>query len=184
MADFGTVARPYARAVFDLAQKLEDLSGWSDALAAAAAIVSDSGARQYLSRPELSPADRAAFVWQIANGIEGSNRLASPEGKNLLGLLAENDRLGAVPEIASQFEALKADAEKKIHVTLVSAKPVDPSVAASLSQSLEKRFGRSVDLTLEVDETLLGGAVIRAEDMVIDGSVRSRLQRLASSLID
>lgn len=184
MADLGTVARPYARAIFDIARTVEDLSGWSDALTAAAAIVNEAGARAYLGRPGLSAADRAAFVWQVANGIEGSNRLTSPEGKSLLTLLAENDRLGALPEIAAQFEALKVEAESKIKVTLVAATDVEPAVAAALSHSLERRFGRSVELTIEVDGTLLGGAVIRAENKVIDGSVRSRLQRLADSLID
>lgn len=184
MADFGTIARPYARAMFDIARGHDDLGGWSDALTAAAAIVNDPGAHEYLGRPGLSASDRAAFVWQIANGLEGSSRLASPEGKNLLGLLAENNRLDALPEIAAQFDALKTQAEKKIKVTLVSATPVDPGVAATLSRSLEQRFGRSVELALEVDSSLLGGAVIRAEDMVIDGSVRNRLRRLADSLID
>jgi F-type H+-transporting ATPase subunit delta len=184
MADFGTIARPYARAIFEIADAVEDLSGWSDALAAAAAVVAAPGARAYLGQPGLSSADRAAFVWQIANGIPGSTRLVTPEGKNLLSLLAENDRLGALPEIAAQFEALKTEAERKIKVTLVSATPVEPAVTEQLSRSLEKRFGRSVELGVEVDGTLLGGAVIRAEDMVIDGSVRSRLQRLADILVD
>ena len=184
MADYGAAARPYARAIFEIASQFEDLSGWSDALAAAAAVVTEPGAREYLGRPGLSAGDRAAFVWQIANGIEGSSRLVTPEGKNLLNLLAENDRLAALPEIAAQFETLKTQAERKIKVTLVSAAPVEPGVAESLSRSLEKRFGRSVDLELEVDSSLLGGAVIRAEDMVIDGSVRNRLQRLADRLTD
>lgn len=184
MADFGTVARPYARAIFDIAERGSDLAGWGDALTAAAAVANDPGAREYLGRPGLSAGDRAAFIWQIANGIEGSSRLTSPEGKNLLSLLAENDRLAALPEIAAQFDALRTQAERKIKVTVVSATPVDSTVAATLSQALEKRFGRSVELELEVDASLLGGAVIRAEDMVIDGSVRNRLQRLADSLID
>jgi F-type H+-transporting ATPase subunit delta len=184
MSDFGTVARPYARAIFEIARQVDDLSGWSDALAAAAAVVVEPGARAYLAQPGLNSADRAAFVWQIANGVPGSTRLVTPEGKNLLGLLAENDRLDALPEIAVQFDALKTEAEKKIKVTLVSATPVEPAVAEELSRSLAKRFGRSVELGVEIDSSLLGGAIIRAEDMVIDGSVRSRLQRLADSLVD
>ena len=87
-------------------------------------------------------------------------------------------------EISEQFDALKAQAENKVKVTLVSATPVDTQVAEQVTQALQKRLGRSVELTLEVDEKILGGAIIRAEDMVIDGSVRTRLQRLAEALVD
>ena len=96
----------------------------------------------------------------------------------------ENDRLQALPDIAAEFDRLKTRAENKIKVTLVSASEVDTAQAQTVTRALEKTLGRQVDLALEVDPTLLGGAVVRAEDMVIDGSVRSRLRRLAETLVD
>ena len=183
MADFGTIARPYARALFDIATEANDLGEWSEALAAAAAIVTDPAAARHLSSPELTDEQRAAFVEGFAGDVPGAARLTTPPGRSFLRLLAENDRLGALPEISSQFDELKSQAENKIKVTLVAATTVDPSVADKVASALERRLGRKVELELEVDESLLGGAVIRAEDMVIDGSVRTRLQRLAESLV-
>jgi len=184
MADFSTVARPYARAIFDVAKAEGDLAGWSVALAAAAGIVSDVAAIDFLARPGLSAEKRAGFVAGICAGISDARLLASGKGRNLLSLLGENDRLAALPEIAAQFEAQKSLAENKIKVTLVSASEVDGSLADSVAAALRRKLGRDVELELEVDASLLGGAIVKAEDMVIDGSVRSRLQRLADSLID
>jgi F-type H+-transporting ATPase subunit delta len=183
MADFGTIARPYAKALFGVATEAGNLAGWSTALDAAAAIVSDDAAARFLATPELTDAERAAFVESLANDVPDAGMLGSPQGKALMRLLAENDRLPALPEISAQFDELKSHAENKIKVTLVSATAVDSAVADKVARALEHRLGRKVDLDLEVDATLLGGAVIRAEDMVIDGSVRTRLKRLAETLV-
>jgi len=183
MADFSTVARPYARAVFELASAAGQLREWSEALAAAAAVLSDAAAKSFLARPELDDRQRAEFVQAIFAGVQGADLWRSQQGQNLLRVLVENDRLTALPEIAAQFAALKARAEHKVKVTLVSAVAVERGVADQVKQALQKRLGRTVELELAVDPTLLGGAIIRAEDMVIDGSVRTRLQRLAETLI-
>jgi F-type H+-transporting ATPase subunit delta len=184
MADFGSVARPYARAIFDLAHASGELEAWSNALACAAAVVEQPEARAYLARPGLSDADRAQYVGNMCAGIAGAEKLASPQGSNLLALLAENDRLEACGEISSQFDQLKIHAEQKIEVTITSATPVEPELANTLSSALQRNLGRNVELTLAVDADLIGGAIIEAEDKVIDASVRSRLQRLAGQLID
>jgi F-type H+-transporting ATPase subunit delta len=184
MADFATVAKPYARAIFDIASASGQLAQWSEALSAVASVVSDAAALAYLGRPELSAGDRAAFVASVCADLPQAARLNTPEGRNLIELLCENDRLAALGEIAQQFDALKIAAENRVKVTLTSATPVDPDVVTRLTESLGRKLGRTVELTLEVDATLLGGAVIRAEDMVIDGSVRNRLQRLTDRLID
>jgi F-type H+-transporting ATPase subunit delta len=118
----------------------------------------------------------------VSVGIKGAEVFETAEGKGLLALLAENDRLGVLPEIAAQFDALKAQAENKVKATLISAVAVDKSVADQVARSLEKKLGRAVELTLAVDPSLIGGAVIRAENMVIDGSVRTRLEKLAHAL--
>jgi len=184
MADFGTVAKPYARALFDVASSAGDADAWSQALAAAAGIVADPASHEYLGRPELGSDDRARFVADVCSEIDAAGKLASPDGMNLLRLLAENDRLTALGEISSQFDELKAAAENRIAVVLTSAVPVEAGLAAQLKASLERKLGRTVELSLETDPDLIGGAVIRAEDMVIDGSVRNRLRRLTDALID
>jgi F-type H+-transporting ATPase subunit delta len=182
MADFGAIARPYAKALFDLAMASGKLAEWSAALGAAAAVVHDAGAKRVLADPATDAAKRAAFVGAVAKGIHGAVLLSSNEGQGLLALLAENDRLAALPEIAAQFDALKTQAEHKVKVTLTSAIPVEGDLAGQIIKALEQRLGRAVELTLAVDPSMLGGAIIRADDMVIDGSVRTRLQRLTETL--
>ena len=184
MADFGSVARPYARAIFDIAQAGGQLEAWSVALSCVAAVVAQPQARAYLARPGMSDADRAQYVGDLCAGISGADVLGSAEGRNLLTLLSENDRLIACGEISTQFDQLKIQAERKIEVKITSAAPVEADLATRLSSALERNLGRNVELTLEVDAALIGGAVIEAEDKVIDASVRSRLQRLAERLID
>jgi len=184
MADFGTVARPYAKAIFEIATAENALADWSDALRTAAAVIGDEQASRYLARPAMRAAERAEFLESMLDGTPGAQKFASAAGKNLLGLLCENNRLNVLAEIAAQFDKLKADAENKIKVTLIAATAVDSEQVAKVAAALQRKLGREVELALEVDPRLLGGAVVRAEDMVIDGSVRSRLQRLAGSLID
>ena len=183
MADFGTVARPYARALFELSSANGELDKWSTALAAAAAIVNDPLAKRSLARPDLGERQRIDLLQGVCQDLPGGKAWASPEGRNLLAILIENGRLAAVPEIAAQFEELKAAAENKVKATLVSAVEVDKAIADKVAKALQKKLGRTVELKLEVDPTILGGAIIRAEDMVIDGSVRTRLERLAETLI-
>lgn len=183
MADLGTVARPYARAAFRVANEAGALEGWSQALAAAAAVVANDEAERVLTSPKLSDDARIEFIESIAASMPGSELFGTPQFKGLLKLLAENDRLAALPEISARFDELKAEAENKVDVTLVSAAPVEPDVAQKFTEALERRLGRTVDLKIEIDENLLGGAVIRAEDMVIDGSVRARLERLTETLV-
>jgi F-type H+-transporting ATPase subunit delta len=183
MADQSTIARPYAKAVFDVATKARALEGWAAALAAAGEIVADETVRTHLRRPELDDAERAKFVAHMCKDLPGTEVLKGGAGENLLKLLSENDRLSVLPEIARQFEALKIEAESKVKATLVTASKVDAKQATKVAEALERRLGRKVDLEVTVDPTLLGGAIVRAEDMMIDGSVRSQLQRLAETLI-
>lgn len=183
MADFSTVARPYAKALFDLANAERKLPQWSAALGAAAAVLADQTAKQALANPALDDRRRAELVGSVASALPGGELLASLEGKNLLMLVAENDRLTALPEIAAQFDALKAEAENKVNVTVTSATAVDAALAERIKNALEHKLKRTVELTLAVDSSLIGGAIIQADDMVIDGSVRSRLQRLTDTLV-
>lgn len=183
-ADLGTIARPYAKALFELANGERKLGEWSQALNAAAAVLGDANAKRVLGNPTIDVARRAEFLRAVAVGIKGAGVLETPQGKALIAVLAENDRLSALPEIAAQFDALKTQAENKVKVTMTSATQVDAATAEQVKQALKKRLGREVELELAVDASLIGGAVIRAEDMVIDGSVRARLEKLAAQLVD
>ena len=183
MADFSTVARPYARALFDLATGERKLPEWSAALGAAAAVLADANARRALANPAFDDGARATLVGSVAGAIKGGELFTSSAGKNLLQLLSENNRLTALPEIAAQFDALKAEAENKVKVTVTAATVVDAALAEQIKKALQQKLGRTVELTLAVDASLIGGAIIQADDMVIDGSVRTRLQRLTEKIV-
>ena len=136
MADASSVARPYAKALFDLANGERKLPEWSAALGAAAAVLADANAKRALTNPAFDDGARAALVGSIASEIRGGELLTSPAGKNLLQLLSENDRLTALPEIAAQFDELKAEAENKVKVTLTAATQVDGTIAEQIKKAL------------------------------------------------
>ena len=169
--------------MFDIAKDEDALTEWAEALSARAQVVADQNARAFLSRPDLDNEARVDFVSAIGVQAGAAEFLNSSRGQNFLRLLAENDRFSALPDIAERFNGLKARAENTVKVTLVTARDADADVADKIAKALERKLGRTVELKFEIDESLLGGAVVRAEDMVIDGSVRTRLQQLAEALI-
>jgi F-type H+-transporting ATPase subunit delta len=183
MAENITLARPYAQALFELAQGANELSAWSTALGTAAQVVADDAAAELLSNPMVSDAQRVGLVADICSQAgDGAAVFAQPNGQNLLRLLAENGRLSVLPDIAERFDALKAAFENTVEVDLISAVEVDDAVANKFKEGLQARLGRSVILNRSVDTDLIGGAVVRADDLVIDGSIKTRLQALAQLL--
>ena len=176
MAERITIARPYARAAFEAAQAKHQLAAWSRALMAAAAGVGEPAVQTLLGSPKL-PKQQLAQIFIELVGQELGDR-----GANFIRLLAENRRLGLLPEIAQGFEQLRADAERTIEAIVVSASPLGDKERAALAQALKQRLDREVTLKCEIDPRLIGGAVIRAGDLVIDGSVRSKLERLSLAL--
>jgi F-type H+-transporting ATPase subunit delta len=176
MADRLTIARPYARAAFARAQADGRLGSWSVALARAAATVSDARVRALLGSPQVTAAQLADFISDIA----GSD--LDQSGRNFIAQLAENKRLPFLPEISQLFDQLKAEAERVVEVTITSAAPMGAEEQGKLAAALEKRFNRKVQIHAAVDESLIGGAVVRAGDLTIDGSVKARLARLAHEL--
>jgi len=176
MADRLTVARPYARAAFEQAQAAGALSSWSGALARAALAVGDARVRALFGSPKVTDAQLADLLADVA----GSELTA--QGRNFIRLLAENKRLPFLPEIAQIFDQLKAEAERVVDVTITSAAPMGEGEAAQLATALERRFNRKVRMQTDVDPSLIGGAVVRAGDLTIDGSVKARLERLAHDL--
>ena len=184
MADNNTIARPYAQAVFELANEAGELSAWSESLDIAGQLLSDGGLVEYLSTPELSDARRLEFLSGLFKSAN-AKKLAGGDkrGDNFLKLLLENRRANVMPEIAAHFEVLKADIENTVEATVTSATPLSSAQQKEMASALKKRLGREVNITTEIDENLIGGAVIRAGDVVIDGSLRARLEGLATALI-
>ncbi len=169
-----TLARPYARAAFTLARDKGRLPAWSDQLGLSAAIAADDAVRPLLASPGMT-ADAALAL------------LAPPQGEDadflqFLRILVANGRLPLLPEIAQLFEQARAEAEKVVKVKVTSATAMDAAEVDALSLALRRRFGSEIALSHAVDPTLIGGAIIDAGDVVIDGSVRGRLDRLRSEL--
>lgn len=186
MADKNTIARPYAQAVFDLARDAGALDKWAAALELAGELLADGKVAKFLSMPKLTDAKRLEFVTGlIASGSKDASVLsaADKQGTNFLKLLLENGRIGVLPEIAAHFAALKAKIENTVDVTVTSAAPLGAAQQQAIAKALRERLGCNVNLATEVNEKLIGGAVIRAGDVVIDGSLRSRLEGLANALI-
>ena len=176
MADRSTIARPYARAAFDEARADKRLGPWFDALNVGAAVVSDARVQSLLGDPLVTPAQLAQLVIDIAGPGLGEH------GKNFVQTLAENRRLGYLPEIASIFGELKDAEEGIVDVTVTSAAPLDQQQQLTLTEALARKLKRQVRLHCETDKALIGGAVLRAGDLVIDGSLRTRLDRIATEL--
>ena len=176
MADKSTIARPYAKAAFEQARERGRLGPWSEGLRTAAAVISDSRVEALLGNPRVTPEELAALVIEIVGA-----RL-DEEGRNFVRTLADNRRLVLLPQISALFDELKGEAEGVIDVTVTSAAPLDDSQLGKLTAALERRLGRSVRLQCATDPSLIGGAVLRAGDLVIDGSLRSRLERIAYEL--
>ena len=176
MAENSTAARPYARAVFELARQRGALKEWSDTLEFLAHVVTNDSVRAMISDPRVTRDKLARSIVDI-----GLDRLANG-GENFVRLLSENGRLDAVPAVWEQYEYLKAEAERVVDVTLRSALPVPDEFRDRIADAMRKRVGREIRLHTEIDETLVGGAVIEAGDTVIDGSVRARINQLAGTL--
>ena len=178
MAERATIARPYAKAAFEYARDAKALAAWSQGLALAAQVAADPRVAQLIKNPKLTAADHASLINEVAG-----DRLAPGVG-NFVRVLAENHRLALLPEVAAHFEFLRSQAENTVDVEVVSAVPLDAAQTEKLKQALDKRLKASVRMTNTVDAGLVGGAVIRAGDLVIDGSLKGRLERLRTELTD
>ena len=174
MAEKATIARPYARAAFDFARGQDALASWSGMLAAAAQVAADPQVEPLLSSPHVTTAQLVGLIADAAT--------AQGPARNFLEVLAENRRLGLLPEIAAQFEELRTEVENVVDVEVVSAMDLDGAQQARLAQALKGRLGREVRMHTRIDASLIGGAIVRAGDLVIDGSLKGRLERLASEM--
>lgn len=176
MAELTTLARPYARAAFEVAVADGTLDEWSQTLQTLAAVVKDEKVAARLGSPSLVAEAKAQTLTDICRDY------LVDKGANLVHLLAENNKLMLLPEVAVLFEGHKADHEKTVEVELATAFELSQSVIDELTAALEKRLDRQIKLQTRIDPDLIGGATIRAGDMVIDNSVRGKLKKLAESL--
>ena len=171
-----TLARPYARAAFEHARAADQLVIWRDSLAQLAALTEEPKVAASLRRPDQTAAQRAATLMDLAG-----DTLPAAVG-NLLHVLADNGRLTLLPQVSALFEQFKQSVESAVAVHVISAYPLSENESDLLAESMEARLARSVTLTSETDPSLLGGALIRANDLVIDGSIRGKLAKLSETL--
>ena len=178
MAESITVARPYTKAAFETALAQGDLGSWSEFLNMAAAVVADPSLAQVLDNPELTAAEKAQLVTDVVNG----SHPVSQQAQNFLNLLAENKRLSLLPEVSSLYEALKANQEQSVDVSIVSAFDLGNEQQDKLAQALSAMLSREINITSTTDASLLGGVIVHAGDLVIDGSVKGKLGKLAEAM--
>jgi F-type H+-transporting ATPase subunit delta len=176
VAERATIARPYAKAGFETALPGRAFAQWSSGLEVAAEIVVDPRVTELVKNPELPSADIAEFII----GVAGDKLDAHMQ--NFVRVLAENHRLLLLPEIQAHYEAMRAEVENTVDVEVISAVKLDAAQADKLAGALNLRLKRRVNMRNSVDASLLGGAVIHAGDLVIDGSLKGRLQRLRTEL--
>jgi F-type H+-transporting ATPase subunit delta len=175
MAESQTIARPYADAAFKLALEMNTLADWSDAFARLSAIMGADEARTLIGNPRLS----AASIGEVIGDVAGQ---LSKEQRNFVQILAQNDRLAVLPEIANQFEDKRNQHEQVLDAKVTSAYPLTEQQIADIVATLQQRYGRKVKAEADVDNDLIGGVSIRVGDEVIDASVRGKLAQLAATL--
>jgi F-type H+-transporting ATPase subunit delta len=176
MAERVTIARPYAKAVFAMARDAQRLPQWSQGLAVAAAVSADARVRPLFGNPHVTPAQLVELISSV-----GGEQFDA-DARRFLAVLADNGRLGLLPEIAQLFEKMRAEHERVLDITLTSAVELSSEQRERFAAALRKRFARDVRLHTEVDTSLLGGAVLRADDLMIDGSVQGGLAQLATQV--
>ena len=176
MAERATIARPYAKAAFEYAREANAFAAWSQGLRSAAQIVADPSVAPLTKSPQWPLANLVSLITDVAGAKLDAGM------QNFVRVLAENHRLLLLPEIAAHYEELRAAVENTLDVEVISAVTLSDAQADKLKQALSARLKRTVRMQNSVDSTLLGGAVVRAGDLVIDGSLKGRLERLATDL--
>ena len=186
MAELATTARPYARAAFAAAGAASQLVEWGGFLGRTAAVVQDAQVMPLIGNPRVPAAELVDFLLEFATaGKPDARNSAGPQAmqqRNFLQLLADNRRLKLLPEIAAQFEVLRSEAERIADVEVISAHELTGEQSKQLQAVLERRLGLAVRLHPQVDTSLVGGAIVRYGDFVVDGSLRGRIERMGAAM--
>lgn len=176
MAELATLARPYARAAFEHALDQDELTAWSDTLGTAAALCSDQRVQRLMADPGLTADAKAERFMSLFDSE------LSEAARNFLRLLAEYKRLSLLPEIRDVFLLMKANQEKSVDLEVTSAFDIDAAQAEQLARVMGEKLKRQIKVHTQVDRGLIGGALIRTGDLVIDGTVRGKLNKLAEAM--
>lgn len=174
---FLNLARPYMSAAFEYAVEKNDLAAWGKMLETAASITANADMQRVLADPDITEEQIAQIYFDVLASF-----LNDDHKKNFLRLLAENRRLASLPDIAELFKQARAEHEKIISVEVTASTRLSDAYQQKLINALTKRLNRKVELECKIDPTIIGGAIVRAGDLVIDGSVRGKLTRLLDSL--
>ncbi|MEM1080741.1 MAG: F0F1 ATP synthase subunit delta [Pseudomonadota bacterium] len=172
-----TLARPYARAAFDLAEQSGTTEAWRQSLALAADVVETDSASRVIRHPKIAPGQIVGLFSDVLG-----EHLTDPF-RHFLEVLMHYRRLPLIPEIFAQFETLRRASEHRLKVHVTSAIELDAGQREQLASRLQQRFGAEVDMDTDVDQDLLGGLIVRAGDRVIDASLRGRLEQLGRQLV-
>ena len=176
MSSLTTLARPYAKAAFELAQAGRDLAGWDECLTLASEIASGESIARLLESPHVQASQIVGIM------VESAGEAFNDRFQNFLSVLGANERLPLLPQITTLYRELREKAEKRLSVRVVSAIPLDDDQAGRMRSALARRFDCEIELKNEIDREVIGGAIVYAGDQVIDGSLRGRLQKLSNSL--
>jgi F-type H+-transporting ATPase subunit delta len=175
MAEIATVARPYAEALFRVAQK-GDMAAWSNLVSELAQIGANPDVKAFASNPSVAPAQLADVIASVVKSPQPA------EAKNFIAMLAENGRVALLPEIGAQFHELKNAQEGSADAQVYSAFEISAGQLSQLVATLEKKFGRKLNPTVTVDPSLIGGVRVVVGDEVLDTSVRAKLQQMHVAL--
>jgi len=178
MSNVTTLARPYAKAGFELASADDTLSRWDDMLVLASELVTEKSLAELLDSPHVSSGQTVQILSDTA-GEAFDDRF-----RDFLSVLSENKRFPLLPEITILFQRLREEADRRLRVRVVSAFALDDSQAERMKEALARRFDCEIVLESEIDPSVIGGAVVYAGDQVIDGSLRDRLAKLSNNLFN
>jgi F-type H+-transporting ATPase subunit delta len=173
MAESQTLARPYAEAIYGLAREKGDVDAWAGQLSELVSVTTDAQVAELISNPSVPSAVVAGVV--VAAGSE-----LSQETQRLVDVMAVNRRLSLLAEVKAQFEALRAEDERKIKAEVTSAAEMSAENKTAIKAILDQRWSADVDISYQVNPELIGGAIIKSRDWVIDGSIASQLRKLAT----
>jgi len=176
MAEFATVARPYAEALFRVAQN-GDMAAWTGIVSELAQIGANPDMQAFAGNPNVTPAQLAETIASLVKSP------LNPEANNFIAMLAENGRVALLPEIAAQYTELKNASAGAADATVYSAFDISADQLTALVATLEKKFGRKLNPTVQVDPSLIGGVRVVVGDEVLDTSVRAKLQQMHLALV-